>query len=90
MNTMKIYSLVMLSYLLYGNAYELEYSYQHVIIMTYELAYSLWIMIMTCLTLCLIFHTICMMRSRAKLRWRFVMPLGMPMSYACRSVGSEF
>jgi hypothetical protein len=89
MNTMKISSLVMLSYLLYSNAYELEYRCQHVIIVTYELAYSLWIMIMTRSTLCLTFHTICVMRSRAKLRWRFVVPLGMPMSYACRSVGSE-
>jgi hypothetical protein len=83
MNIMKISSLVMLSYLLYSNAYELEYSCQHVIIMTYELAYSLWIMIVTCSTLCLTFHTICMMRIRAKLRWRFVVPSGKPVSYAC-------
>jgi hypothetical protein len=44
---------------------------------------------MTCSTLCLTFHTICMMRIRAKLRWWFIVPLGMPMSYACQSVGSE-
>ena len=31
----------------------------------------------------------CMIRSRAKLRWRFIIPLGLTMSYACRSVGLE-
>jgi hypothetical protein len=85
MNTMKLSSLVMLSYLLYSNAYELEYSCLHVIIMIYELAYSLSIMIMTCSTLRLTFHTIYMM----ELRWWSIMPSGLPMSYACRSVGSE-
>jgi hypothetical protein len=89
MDNMKISSLVMFSYLLYSNAYELEYSCQHVIIMTYELAYSLWIMIITCSTSCLTFHTIYMIRIRAKLRWQFGVPSGVPMSYACRSVGSE-
>jgi hypothetical protein len=45
----------MLSYLQYSNAYELDYS-SHVIIMIYELAYSLYVMILTCRTLCLIIH----------------------------------
>jgi hypothetical protein len=40
MNTKKSSSIVMLSYLQYSNAYELEYSCL-VIIMIYELAYSL-------------------------------------------------
>ena len=53
-NTMSS-SIVMLSYLQYSNAYELDYS-SHVIIMIYELAYSLCVMILTCRTLCLIIH----------------------------------
>ena len=31
-----------------------------------------------------------MIISRAKLRWWFIVPSGVPMSYAYRSVGSEF
>ena len=50
-NTMKSSSIVMLSYHLYSSAYELEYSCL-VIIMIYELAYSLCIMILTCSTSC--------------------------------------
>jgi hypothetical protein len=46
-------------------------------------------MILTRATLCLTIHMTCMSRSRARLRWRFVVPLGLSMSYACRSVGSE-
>jgi hypothetical protein len=88
-NTMKSSSIFKFSYLLYSNAYELEYSCIHVIITIYELAYSLYVMILTCLTLCLTFHTIFMIRVRAKLRWWFVVPSGVPMSYACRSVGLE-
>ena len=48
MNTINSSSIVILSYLQYSNAYELDYS-SHVII--YELAYSLYVMILTCLTL---------------------------------------
>jgi hypothetical protein len=40
-------------------------------------------------TLCLIVHTTFMIRIRAKLRWRFVVPSSVPKSYACRSIGSE-
>jgi hypothetical protein len=86
--TMKSSSLFKFSYLSYSNAYELEYSLIHVIIMTYELAYNLWDMIMTCLTMILIILITYMSRIRAKLRWRFIMPLGVPKSFACRSVGS--
>ena len=85
---MKNSSKVLISFYQYSCAIELEYSF-HVIIMTFELAYSFYAMILTCATLCLIIHTICMIRSRAKLRWWFVIPLGFPMSYACRSIGSE-
>ena len=47
MNTIKSSSIVMPSYLQYSSAYELEYSCL-VIIMIYELAYSLCVMILTC------------------------------------------
>ena len=88
MNTKRISSIVMLSYLQYSSAYELEYNCL-VIIMIYELAYSLCVMILTYLSLCLTIHMTCMSRSRARLRWWFIIPSGLPMSYACRSVGSE-
>ena len=77
----------MLSYHLYSSAYELEYSCL-VIIMIYELAYSLCVMILTCSTLCLIIHMICMSRSMVKLRWQFIIPSGLPISFTCRSLGS--
>ena len=86
-NIMKISLKVMLSYHLYSSAYELDYSF-HVIIMIYELAYSLYVMILTCSTLCLIIHMTYMSRIRAKLRWRFIVPLGVPKFFTCRSVGS--
>ena len=82
MNTMKDSSKVLLSYLQYSYAYELEYSF-HVIIMTYELAYSFYVMILTCRTLFLIIHITYMIRIRTKLRWWIIIPLGLPMSYAC-------
>ena len=88
MNNMKNSSKVLLSFYPYSSAYELEYSF-HVIIMTYELAYSFYAMSLTCKTLCLNIHITCMIRNRAELRWRFIDPLGLPMSYACRSIGSE-
>ena len=87
-NTMKSSSIVMLSYHVDSSAYELEYSF-HVIIMTYELAYSFYAMSLTCRTLCLIIHITYMSRIRAKLRWWFIVPSGVPMSYACQSIGSE-
>ena len=80
-------SIVILSYLQYSNAYELDYS-SYVIIMIYELVYSLYAMILTCRTSCLIIHTSCMNRIRAKMRWRFIVPSGVPKFLTCRSVGS--
>jgi hypothetical protein len=92
----------------YSCAIDLEYSL-HVIILTYELAYSLCVMIVICSygmilvyelvhspyarvslykTLCLIIHTICLLGFRAKYKWWFIMPLGRPKSFTCRSVGS--
>ena len=88
MNNMKSSSKVFLSFYQYSCAIELEYSF-HVIILTYELAYSFYVMNLTYKTLCLIIHTTYMIRIRTKLRWQFVVPLGLPMSYAYRSVGSE-
>ena len=87
-NTMKSSSKVLLSYLLYSSAYELEYSWLD-IIMIYELAYSSCVMILTCSTSCLIIHMICTSRSRARVgvtvhrSFRFVYIL------TCRSIGSE-
>jgi len=51
MNAMKSSSIFKLPYLFLSNAYELEYSFIHVIIMIYELVYSLCVMIITCSTL---------------------------------------
>ena len=80
-------SIVMLSYLQYSNAYELDYS-SCVIIMISELIYSLCVMILTCRTLCLIIYITYMSRIRAKLRWRFIVPLGVPKFFTFRSIGS--
>ena len=79
---MKNSSKVLLSFYQYSCAIELEYSF-HVIILTYELAYSFYVMNLTSKTLYLIIHTTYMIRIKTKLRWRFVIPSGLPMSYAC-------
>jgi hypothetical protein len=65
MNPIKSSSKVLLSYPLYSSSYELEYSCL-VIVIIYELAYSLCVMSLTCSTLCLIIHMSCMGRSRAR------------------------
>ena len=67
----------MFLFLFYQSSYaiELELS-SYVIHLTYE-------------TSCLIVHTTYMFRLRPKLRWWFVMPLGIPKFYACRSARSE-
>jgi hypothetical protein len=83
---MKISSKVMLSYHKYSCAIELDYSF-NVIILTYQLAYSLYVMILTCSTLCLTIHMTYMSRSRAKLRWRLIMPSGVLKSFTCRLLG---
>ena len=88
MNTMKNSSKVLLSSYKYSCAIELDYSF-HVIILTYELAYSFYVMSLTCKTLCLIIHTTYMIRVRTKMRWWFIVPSGVPMSYACQSIGTE-
>ena len=87
-NIMKISSKVMLSYLQYSSAYELEYSCL-VIIMIYELAYSLHVMILTCSNLCLTIHMTYMSRSRARDEVAVCRSFGFAHILACRSVGSE-
>ena len=72
----------------FSHACELEYSF-HVMILTYELAYSFYVMNLACRTLSLIIHATLMIRIRTKLRWWFIIPSGLPMSYACRSVRPE-
>jgi hypothetical protein len=88
MNTKRFSSIVMLLYHLYSYAIELEYSCL-VIIMIYELAYSLCVMILTCSTSCLITHMVCMSRSRARVEVAVRRFFGFAHVLACRSVGSE-
>ena len=87
MNNMKSSFKVLLRYLQYGCAYELEYSF-HVIFMTYELVYSFYALSLTCRTLCLIIHITYMSKIRAELRWWFIVPSGVLKSFTCRFVGS--
>ena len=79
-------SKVTLSYDIYSHTYELEHSCC-VIILIYELVYNLCIMRVAHLTLCLNTHITYIIRIRAKLRWQFIVPLGVPKFYTCRSVG---
>ena len=76
-----------MSSLYYSHTYELEYSYC-AIILIYELVYSLCVMRVGHLTLCLNIHITYIIGVRAKLRWRFIVPPGVPKSFTCRSVGS--
>jgi hypothetical protein len=61
----------------------------YVMILAYELAYSFDVMSLAYMSLCLIIHITYMIRIRAKLRWWFIVRSGLPMSYACQSIGSE-
>jgi len=76
-----------MSSLYYSHTYELEYSYC-VMILIYELVQSLCVMRIAHLTLCLNNHMTYIIEIRAKLRWRFIMPLGVPKFFTYRSVGS--
>jgi hypothetical protein len=64
--TLKSSSKFILSYSSYSSAYELEYNFAHVIIMIYELSYSLYVMIMTCSSSFFNVHMICISRSRTR------------------------
>ena len=66
----------------YSHTYELEYSL-YVMILAYELVYSFYVMRLAYMTLCLIIHIINMIRIRVQLRWRFIVPLGVPKSFTC-------
>ena len=79
-------SKVMISYYIYSHACELEYSC-YVIILIYELVYSLYVLKVAHMTLYLNTHIAYIIRIRAKLRWRFIIPLGVPKFFTCRSVG---
>jgi hypothetical protein len=57
-------------------------------ILVHELDHSLCARVLSYKTLCLNIHTICLFRFRAKYRWWFIMPSGMPKFFTCRSVGS--
>ena len=78
----------MLSYDIYSHTYELEYSY-HVIILIYELVYSLYVMKVAHMTLCLNTHITYIIRIRVKLRLQFIVPLGVPKFFTYRSIGSR-
>jgi hypothetical protein len=70
----------MLSYDNYSHTYELEYDYC-VMIMIYELVQSLCVMRIAHLTLCLTNHITYIIGIRVKLRWWFIMSLGVPKFY---------
>ena len=71
----------------YGHTYELEYRYC-VMILVYELDYSLCVMRVAYLTLCLTTHMTYIIGIRAKLRWWFIVPSGVPKFFTCRYIGS--
>jgi hypothetical protein len=77
----------MLSYDIYSQTYELEYGYC-VMIMIHELVQSLCFMRIAHLNLCLTNHITYIIGIRVKLRWRFIMPLGVPKFFTYRSAGS--
>ena len=76
-----------MSSLYYSHTYELEYSYC-VMILIYELVQSLCVIGIAHLTLCLNNHITYIIRIRAKLRWRFIMPSGVPKFFTYPSIGS--
>ena len=81
-------SKVMLPSYIYSHTYEVEYSYC-VIILIDELVYSLCVVRVAQLTLCLNIHITYIIGIRAKLRWRFIVPSGVPNSFTYRSIGSR-
>ena len=58
-------------------------------LLTYELEYSLTVMILTCATLCLTIHTTCMSRSSARSEVAVRRSFRFAHILACRSVGLE-
>ena len=76
-----------LLYYLYINAYELEYSLVHVMIMIYELAYSLCVMFLACSLLLFIVHPIRMNRGRTRDEVMVRRAIKVALNLACQSVG---
>ena len=76
-----------MSSLYYSHTYELEYSYS-IMILIFELVQILCVMRIAHLTLCLNNHITYIIGIRAKLRWWFIVPSGVPKFFTCRSVGS--
>ena len=66
----------------YSHTYELEYSL-YVMILAYELAYSFYVMRLAYMTLYVTIHITHTIGIRAKLRWRFIVPSGVPKSFTC-------
>jgi hypothetical protein len=87
--TMKSSSIFKLSYPSYSSVYELEYSFVHVIIMIYELVYSLYVMILTCSSSFFNVHMICMSRSRIKVGVADHCTFWFAHVVACQSIGLE-
>ena len=77
----------MLSYYIYSHTYELDNGYC-VMIMIYEQVQSLCVMKLALLILFLNTHITYIIGIRAKLRWWFIVPLGVPKFFTYRSVGS--
>ena len=77
----------LMSSLYYSHTYELEYSYC-VMILIYELVQSLCVMRIAHLTLCLNNHITYIIKIRAKLRWWFIVPSGVPKFFTYQSIGS--
>jgi hypothetical protein len=86
---MKSSSKFRFSYHSYSNAYELEYSCLHVIIVIYELVYGLDVMILTCSTSCFNIHMTCMSRNRTRVEVAVCRSFGFAHILACQSVGLE-
>jgi hypothetical protein len=86
---MKSSSKFRFSYHSYSNAYELEYSCLHVIIVIYELVYGLDVMILTCSTSCFNIHMTCMIRSITKVEVLVHRSFGFAIILACQSIGLE-
>jgi len=88
MNRIMSSSKFILSLFNYSHIYELEYSCD-VIILIYELVYSLCVMRVSSLTLCLIKHITYIMKIRAKLGMVVHRTARCAQFITCRSVGSE-
>ena len=86
---MKSSSLCKFSYFPYSLAYELEYSLNHVMVMLYELGYSLYAMILTWLLLFFMVHVIYKFRDRVRSGITVCCTFGFAHVLARQSVGLE-